>query len=168
MSQTTYNLAPAIGVVGMPETPLPADGVVSYPAGEVINPGRLCEVSAGLLRQCQSTGATVGAKIVGVSMWLNYREQPLPAGAVTWVVGDLVPCVRKGRVFAAWNGTTQVELAVPQVNHQSVTATNRGVFTDAASSAVADSEIAPAPSPGVNLIRDTASTTMCLVELNLS
>ena len=156
--QTAYTVLPAVGLSGQ----ILDDAfnlITSYPAGELISVGRACEVVAGVLRMCQTTGAALG-NVVGVSCYIGAREPG------QFAIGDMVPVLRRGKIFADWNGTTQVEFAVPNVNHSSTIATNRGVFTDAATSAGAGVEIAAAPS-GCIEVRPTGMATVCLVELNL-
>ena len=157
--QTAYTVLPAVGLNGQ----ILDDGfnlITSYPASELISVGRLCEVVGGLLRMCQTAGANLG-NVVGVSAYIGAREPG------QFQIGDMVPVLRRGKIFAEWNGTTQVEFATPNVNHSSTLAVSRGMFTDAVASAVAGSEISVAPTPGLIEVRPTGMATTCLVELNL-
>jgi hypothetical protein len=160
MPQLTAPILPVIGIPGMLADNARKLAIVGYPCSEPIPAGRLCEVVNGVLRLCQTTGASLG-NVVGVSVYIGLKES-----TSVFAVGDLVPVVRIGRVWAEWNGTTQTEYSVPNVNHSSTVATNRGMITDAATSAVAGSEVSPAPNPGVRIWRPGIATA-CIVEVNL-
>lgn len=166
-SQTDYSFNPVIGTLGQRYREHTSDEVVTYPASVQIMPGTLLELvtvsGVDKVRPAQSASGAL-KPLVGVAL---YEDRYAPALGSTnnyFQAGDLVPVLRKGRVFAAWNGTTQASLAT--VNYEHSTTTNpQGSFTDAATSVTAGSEIDLAN--GVRLVRNISSTTMCLVELAL-
>lgn len=166
--QTSYNTDVVIGVPGQPRASTIHEMIVSYPAGEVINFGRAVAVnSSGLLQQVQETGDGLLAGLLGVSVYQPAREQAYPPtfGGAQYQVGEMVPVMRRGRIFAEWNGTTQGYCAAVNVNCSSTTDTNRGIFTDAAISAVAGSEIAVAT--GMVLYAPTGVSNLCELDINL-
>ncbi len=170
MAQTSYSLDPAVGLPGMPADTGYND-IRSYPCSEDIPFGVLCELASGKVRRCQQSGSGLGSTVVGVSVYDPAREQQVPSagtGAGSYKSGEMVPLLRKGRVFAQWNGTTQTALTQPNVNHPSSSDPSgiRGVFTDASTSTTAGSEITQCPA-SILMVRDTGSTSLCLVEINL-
>ena len=117
------------------------------------------------------------------------REQQLSAsggssGAAGYQIGEMVPVLRKGRIFAAWDGGgAQAIFGTPNINHSSTTDANnvKGSFTGTATSVVAGSEIAAAPLE-ILMVKDVSALTpqrgaasagaagptfVCLLELNL-
>jgi len=164
--QTSYAQNPVIGEPGQLFGTEYHD-IVSYVASGTIPFGSVVELSGGKVRVPQATGSTLTMK--GVALQIVAKEQALGAAAssiaTTWVAGDVVPVLRKGRCFALWNGTTQSDGLAPNVTHSSTTG-SQGYFTDAATSTTAGSEIAAAPA-GVVLGPVTGQSTFCLVELNL-
>lgn len=162
MSQTAYNLDLTIGLPGQYFDPETGEGVVSYVAAEAITPGSLVELdSTGrMIQMPQGTGGAAMGKLVGVAARVQAKEN-----TSIYAAGDLVPVVRKGRVFANWSGTTEVPLAQLNVQHSSTIATNRGFVTDAATSATAGSEIS-ATSGGLVCFKAIATSGLALVEVN--
>lgn len=144
MSQTTYSRERAKAVPGL----ISKDAqyfVVSYPAGEAITPGREVELqSDGTVKHPQATSRT---KPVGVAAFSPTNQQTaIPAAGFTYAVGDMVPVLRKGRIYASYQGGTPAALTPAKVNHSSTTATHRGKFSASDASGVAGSEISPAGS----------------------
>lgn len=166
-SQTDYSFNPVVGTLGQRYREHNSDEVVTYPAAAQITPGSLLELItvAGVdkVRLAQSASGAL-KPLVGVALFEDRYAPALGATNNYFQAGDLVPVLRKGRVFAAWNGTTQASLATVNYEHSSTT-NPQGSFTDAATATTAGSEIDLAN--GVRLVKNLASSTMCLVELNL-
>ncbi len=155
--QQTYSQFPAFAVPGQLADLAYAE-TQSYPAYEIIQPGRVVMMASdGLsIQQAQQTSAdtsfgsgTAGA--VGISLLQTAREgsgayniTPYGIGGPQYNIGDIVPVLQRGRVYAEWKGTTQTVMAMPNVYCSSSTATDRGKLTDAAISATTGSEIANA------------------------
>lgn len=198
--QTSYQLNPDIAVPGMLFDENLDDKVISFPAGEVIEFGRLVEVDAnGLVWKVSGTGAALvhaGRQLAGVSVFDVAREQQLstilPGGSTGnagYQVGEMVPVLRKGSVYAAWDGGTgalsQTVLGPINVNHSSTTDPNdiKGTFTGNATSNTAGSEVALAPAGITCSVRGDVSgltpqrgavasagvgpTFVCALEVNL-
>jgi len=172
--QTAYNLEPDIAVPGQLAEQNLDDKVESFPAGEAIEFGRLLEVdqTTGAVWKTAGTGAALvssGRKLAGVSVNDVAREQQLAAtggssGKGHYQVGEMVPVLRKGHIYACWDGGTgsfgQGVYVVPNVNHSSTTDANnlKGTFTGNATSSSAGSEVAAAPA-GILLVRDVSTKT---------
>lgn len=189
--QTSYSITPDIAVPGILADENLDSRIVSYPAGEVIEFGRAVEVDAsGVAWKVKGTGAALAAgAFAGVSVFDVAREQQLAAtggssGLAGYQVGEMVPVMRKGRIYGCWDGGgSQGVLTRPNINHSSTTDANnvKGTFTGTATSTVAGSEIAQAPAEIV-MVRDVSTLTpargaasagsagptyVCLLELNL-
>jgi hypothetical protein len=187
--QLTYSQTPDIAVPGMIADENLDSKVVSYPAGENIPFGRLCEVdTSGALHLVFGTGATIANnKLVGVSVFDVAREQQLStttgsAGSGFYNSGDMVPVLRKGRIFGAWDGSgSQGIFLTPNVNHPSSSDPNgiRGVFSGGTTTTTAGSEITACPAEILEVKDVSASTPayggasansytfVCLLEVNL-
>jgi len=148
IGQTTYQQFPAFAEPGQ-LADLAYNEIHSFPAAEVINPGRVVELASDGLscQQVQATGNQAPTAL-GISVLLTAREGQGPVGVtpfgiqgVTYQIGDMVPVLMRGRIYAEWKGTTQTALAEPKVYHSSTTATDRGKLTDAAASGTAGSEV---------------------------
>jgi len=153
--QQTYNQFPAFAQPGM-LSDLTYNEIRMFPAFEVIQPGVLVELASDGLSciQAQETGNTPINTQLGISVLLTAREAagafgltPYGVGGPAYNIGDSVPVLVRGSIYAAWSGTTQHAFGSTQVNyyHSSTIATTRGVFTDAASSATVGSEVSVAP-----------------------
>ena len=149
--QQTYNQFPAFAQPGQ-IADLSYAEIASYPASEVINPGRLLMLySDGLsVMQAQSTADTqLTTKLMGVSCLITARESSgafgitaYGVGGPQYNIGDSVPVLQRGRMYAEWKGTTQVAFSVAMNMYSSSTiATDRGKITDAVVSAGAGTEI---------------------------
>lgn len=182
----TRNLVP-----GIPGTPFGLYNeltIVSYPAGVAgILPGTAVEVSStGLLFPLKDAG-TAGSfvpALVGVALNDPMMENSYPPGSGTSVVtfggyalGQMVPVVRKGRVFVIFDGTgSWPQMGSVNVWHSSTGANLQGVFTLHATQTTAGAEIDTLVS-GVVGIRPELSGTFTdgfgqsiitgIVELNL-
>lgn len=187
--QTSYQLRPDIAVPGMLADENLDDKVLSFPAGEAIPFGRLCEVdTSGNLLLVRGSGANIASnKLAGVSVFDVAREQQLAAaggsaGSGFYAQSEMVPVLRKGRIFAAWDGSgTQSVFGTPNVNHPSSADASgiRGVFSGGTVSTAAGSEITACPAEILE-VRDVSSLTprrgaagtndyefVCLLEINL-
>lgn len=173
--QLTYPMFPAFALAGQ-LADLAYNEIVTFPAAEVINPGRLLEMAAdGLsVQQVQQTGATLNP--VGVAILQTAREgsgavgiQPYGVQGPTYNIGDPVPVLMRGRIYAAWSGTLQTPFTVTLLNvfHSSTIATNRGIFTDTATSAGAGVEITLVPRSVRNRQALAGSGSIVLLDLNL-
>lgn len=188
--QTSYNLNPDIAVPGMPADEGLERQVFSAPAGEAIPFGRLCEVdSSGNLFLVKGTGAAItSGKLAGISIQDVAREQSLAtsgsSGSGYYGQSEMVPVMRKGRIFAAFDGSVtnvQAPFVAPGVNHPSTTDASgiRGVFSGGTVTTTAGAEITQT---GTNIlyVRDVSTQTpargaagtnnyqyVALIELNL-
>lgn len=160
MPQTSYAASPTIAVAGMLADTGDKD-IASYPAAEVIPAGRVCVLkSDGTCELPKNEGAlpTSGAGApIGVSCYLSASP---PGG---YQIGDMVPLVRKGRVWAEFEGTGATDLEVMNVRHSSTVATHRGKVTDAATSTSEGVEISALP----RTVARKGTTGLALVEVNL-
>jgi hypothetical protein len=192
--QTAYNLNPDIAVPGQIADLSLDNHIVSFPAGEVIEFGRAVEVdSNGVAWKVKGAGASLAAgKFAGVTVFDLAREQQMAStggssGLAGYQVGEMVPVMRKGRIYGCWDGGTgsfsQGVFVTPNINHSSTTDANniKGTFTGNATSSTVGSEIAAAPAEIV-MVRDVSAlvpsrgatsagsagpTYVCLLELNL-
>ncbi len=155
--QQTYSQFPAFAVPGQLADLAYAE-TQSYPAYEIIQPGRVVMMASdGLsIQQAQQSSAdtsfgsgTAGA--VGISLLQTAREgsgafniTPYGVGGPQYNIGDSVPVLQRGRVYAEWKGTTQTVMGMPNVYCSSTTVTDRGKLTDAAIATTTGSEIANA------------------------
>lgn len=155
IGQLTVTLAPGEANPGM----LADNGfndVVSFQAGEIIQPGRAVEIIAAnavdsvpTIRMVQDTGNAALA-IVGVSVLDTARENPGSAdlstyvGGAAYAIGDMVRVLKKGRIYMEWKGTTQV-LGKMNVYHSSTLAVDRGKLTDAGAASTSGAEISVGP-----------------------
>lgn len=181
--QTTYSQFPAFAQPGQLADLAYAE-IVDFPAAEVINPGRQVMLAAdGISCQQaqQSGGDNQVAKCLGVSLLQTSREgsgavgvTAYGVGGVAYQIGDQVPVLMRGRVYAEWKGTTQSAFVsgtngsgALHVYSSSTTATDRGKFTDAAVSAVAGSEISYAGSQFSTRQALAGSGNIVLLDVNL-
>lgn len=151
--QTTFNVAPPAGYPGMPFDDGPLEKR-AFPAAEDIPFGVLCELLAnGSIQRVQDAG-TAGSflpKLAGISMYAPIREQAYvggggAAGNGYWKKGEMVPVVRRGRVWAQFDaGGTWPEYAAVNVHHNSDGSAGAGVFTLTAVSTTSHAEIDVAP-----------------------
>jgi hypothetical protein len=146
--QQTYNQFPAFAKPGQIAS-LTFNEIMSFPAAEEIFPGRMVEMAAdGLsVQQVQGTGNNIPAS-VGIALLQTAREGSgafgitgYGVGGPSYKVGDTVPVMMRGQVYAEWKGTTQTAFGMPNVYHSSTLAADRGKITDAGTSAGAGTEI---------------------------
>lgn len=120
--------------------------IVSFTAAEPIHPGRAVEIAAdGLsIQQVQQTGAICWP--VGIAI----RHRRRGAG---YNIGDTVPVLMRGRIFARWLGALQPTVGGSlNLYHSSTDFTNRGTYTDAPVSTAVGAEVAAA-GPKVSVSR---------------
>ncbi len=156
--QTTYNIFPGFAVPGMI---LDEEFNVfrSFSAASAINPGTAVELASDgvSIQMCQDTGDAALA-MVGIAVLQTAREGvgtnnfTTSTGGGVWQPGDEVLVMTRGKIWGYWSGTTQVNLAVPNVKHSSTVATLRGTFTDAVAAATTGSEVSVGPS-WINIIQ---------------
>jgi hypothetical protein len=177
--QQTYNQFPAFAQPGQ-LADLAGAEIQSFPAYEIIQPGRVvCMATDGLsIQQAQQTTADVSfgsgtAGAVGISLLQTARESAgaynltaYGVGGPQYNIGDTVPVLQRGRIWAEWKGTTQTVMSMPNVYCSSTTATDRGKLTDASISASTGSEVANAGH--AVRVRQTSPGTgnICLVDVN--
>src|ERR1700676_2958134 len=148
--QQTVNQFPAFALPGQ-LADLAYNEIVYFPANEVIQPGRCVELASdGIsVQQTQQTSTTFAP--VGVSILITARESAGSVGITgygiggpQYNIGDSVPVLMRGRIYAEWKGTTQTAFGMPKAYHSSTVATDRGKLTDAATATGAGVEIANA------------------------
>jgi hypothetical protein len=173
VGQVAYSLAPVIAVPGQ-IADNEVNDIRSFVASEPIFPGRMLELAADGVscRQVQATGNQNPATALGFSVLLTSREGngavgvPANNGAV-YNIGDMVPVMRKGAMYAEWSGTTQVAYTQMNVFHSSTIATNRGKITDTAASGVAGTEISLTGSSIKLRGLLPGAGNICLIDINL-
>lgn len=155
--QTQFNINPPAGLPGMPFDDGPME-VRAFPAHVDCPFGLLLEivVTSGVrgVQPVQDSGTTGSflPNLAGISLYNPMREQAyVNAGATAgngfYRAGEMVPCVRRGRVWAAFdNGGTWPEYAAVRVKHNSDGSAGAGVFTMTAASTTSHAEIDTAPS----------------------
>ena len=152
IGQVTYQQFPSFAVPGQ-LADLAYNEIQSFPAFEVINPGRMVEMASdGIsVQQVQAASSSAVPNSVGIAVLQTAREgqgalgvQPYGVQGVTYQIGEMVPVLMRGRIYAEWTGTTQTAFSMPNIKHSSTVATDRGKFTDAATSAGAGTEVSNA------------------------
>jgi hypothetical protein len=150
--QQTYNQFPAFAQPGQLADLAYAE-IVNFPAAEVIQPGRgVMMATDGLsIQQMQESGADtqITTTLVGFSLLNTARESSgafnitaYGVGGPQYNIGDSVPVLQRGRMYAEWKGTTQVAFSTAMNMYCSSTlAADRGKITDAVVSAGAGTEI---------------------------
>lgn len=162
MPQTTYQNDFTTALPGQLADANDNYDIVAFPAAEIIPAGILVELNgSNLVQACQGTGATI-AKPVGVSCYLSSSP---PGG---YQIGDMVPCVRRGRVYMTTVGSAPAAFVASNVSHSSTTATDRGKATTNATSASAGVEVAAVPGLMFFKAPDTSLTNTAMVEVALS
>jgi hypothetical protein len=170
MGQKSTTLAPLAGVPGKiyDLSTIQNGDLVSFVAATAIPFGVVCELNAsGQLQPVQDinanwppSGALTGTSLAGISVWgpENVMMQYLgtappvpPTGAGTstpgYAQGARVPVLRRGRVWAAYDGQgTPTRIGSVNVWHSSTGANPQGVITFTATSGTAGSEVSTAPS----------------------
>ena len=162
--QTTYNIFPFQAVPGM-LLDTEFNVLESYEAASDIYPGSAVELTSDGtgIQMCQDTGDAALSKMVGVAVLQTAREGVGTSnftgslGGAVWKAGDMVVVLQRGRIWGLWAGTTQVNLAVPNIKHSSTTPANQGVFTDASVASTSGSEVSAGPS-WINIVQVVSGT----------
>ena len=176
IGQTAVNLVPDAAQPGQ-LADLTYNEIESFPAAEVINPGRAVMIASdGLsVQQVQtSSSSTLPTTLLGVSVLNSAREgqgsygiTAYGQGGLPYQVGEMVPVLLRGRIYAEWSGTTQSAFSSPNVYSSSTVSTNRGKFTDATASAGAGTEVCT----GIGHLKNRqvlpGSGNLILVDVNL-
>lgn len=175
IGQTSYSNLPPVADPGQ-LADLSVNDIRSFVAAEQIFPGRMLQLASDGVscQQVQETGDTnPPAETLGFSVLLTSREGTGAVGVASnggavYNIGDVVPVLRKGSLYAEWKGTTQPPYGgTLNVYHSSTTATDRGKLTDAAASATSGSEVGPAGSAIKLRAALPGSGNICLVDVNL-
>ncbi len=156
MSQTSYSLDPSVAIAGMLADGTEPD-VTSYPASEVIEAGRAVVLDAGgtvsLPKNTGALPANGNGSLKGVAIYVSAR------GPGAYQIGEMVPILRKGRIWAQFAGTGPTDQEAMQVRHASDDSNSelqhRGKFTDAAASTTVGQE-KTAFTKGISLGGDTS------------
>jgi hypothetical protein len=154
--QTTYGQFFQVAQIGQ-YADMALNVLTTFPAAEIINPGRAVELAAdGLsIQQVQGTssgedsGTHIYKRILGFSVLRTAREgagavgvTPYGVGGIAYALGELVPVLMRGRIYAEWKGTTQVAFSQSlKIYHSSTLTADRGKVTDAALSTGAGTEV---------------------------
>jgi hypothetical protein len=157
IGQQTYSLFNAVAQPGQLADIGVANRIMSAPAASIIQPGRAVEMAADgvsvQMVQGTSTGEDAGThiykRILGFSVLKTAREGSGAVGVTAYGVGgpmyqigDYVPILYRGRIFAEWKGTTQVAFSqAMKLYHSSTLVADQGKLTDAALSTGAGTEI---------------------------
>lgn len=176
--QQTYNQFPSFAQPGQLADLAYAE-IVSFPAYEVIQPGRGVMIATdGLsVQQMQESGADtqITTTLVGFSLLNTAREGSgafnitgYGVGGIAYQIGESVPVLLRGRMYAEWKGTTQVAFSSSMNMYCSSTvATDRGKVTDATVSSGAGTEVSLI-GPGVRCRQVLPNTgNIVLIDVNL-
>lgn len=158
--QTNYNLTPNPGQPGqLLDNERSNQDIVTVLAGVVIPFGVLCELNSvtGLAQPVKdsTTGGSFAPALCGISVLDTvaveqaYQTYQVPASGTGsslagYPVGYPVPFLRRGRIWASWDGNTGTALprqGAIQVWHSSDGSHSQGIFTTLAVSATAGAEI---------------------------
>lgn len=162
--QTTFNLNPPLGIPGQMFDDGPKE-VRSFPAASDTLFGTLCEVTtSGTVQAVQdsTTGGSFLPVLAGIALFNPMHEQAYvnaggTAGNGYWRKGEMVPCLRRGRVFAAYDGGGTVgEYTAIRVWHSSDGTHLQGTFTMTAAATTAGAEIDLAPNC-LGIVKDAAT-----------
>jgi hypothetical protein len=133
MAQTSFSVDSAVALPGQLADNGPHE-VIEMVAAETIAPGRLVVYNASSGKCELPQSASLDLKLVlGVAMYEATNPQAV-AGGFTYAAGDVVPILRKGRIYASFSGGTDTAYTFANVKHSSTTATDRGKFSASATS----------------------------------
>lgn len=157
------SLSPTVAVAGQSYDG-EMDGVVSAIAQGAIPFGALVVLDSNGLATVPS--AATLTKPLGVAMYSPAAAYQAAGG---YVDGDVIPVMRRGKVWAKTSGTQPSTLTSVQVRHASTDGNSeaqyRGDFTATAVSTTAGEE--KSALTGVLCYRASTVTGLCLIELNL-
>jgi hypothetical protein len=159
--QTTYQQDLSVAIAGMI-----ADGDVSdltsYAASEAIPYGRVVVVDAGGTCSLPKTAGAMPTSGVGSPLGVSvYDSAGNPGG---FQIGDMVPVLRRGKVWVEFTGTAAADNAALNVKNSSTIATDRGKLTDVATSVSVGVEISAMPR---TVAKQLVGTTLVRVDINL-
>lgn len=159
MSQTVYNDDPVQAVEGqLFDNDLQGADIVSYPCSEDISAGRLLSLVAGAVREHQEASL---ANVAGIAIYKpGQTAAAIGAPGKTYKLGEMVPCMRSGRVFVAVTGSAPAAGDALNVNSNAVTAASRGKLTTTAVAA----NIFATP---VKCFRASSVSGLTVAEINL-
>ena len=166
MPQTTYQQDLTVACAGMIADGDVAD-ITSYPASENIPFGRLVVVdAAGTCSLPKFAGAQpvsgVGSPL-GISLY-DSATMPIAGALGGYAVGDPVPILRRGKVWADFVGSAAVDNQALNFGNSSTLAADRGKFRVDATSVVAGSEVTAAPR---TVAKQMVGTTLVRVDINI-
>lgn len=177
--QTKYPILPDFAVPGMlAESNLDAaviDG--QYAAAGNIPFGSAVELVSGKLQVCQQTTNDL-SKLYGVAVYQGMREQAYPPGSTAinagYQAGDMVPVLRRGRIYGLWDGSTSggfssaTAFTTVNIAHSSDGSHDQGQFNQASTSTAAGSENTTAGNGWITAANQATLPTNCvLLEVNL-
>ncbi len=160
--QTTYSVFPVEAYAG--QLGDVQDGfIASYICSEDVSPGKVLELNTdGTVRPAQGTGS--GLPLAGVSVLKTAQSSTAPLSTnVTFKSGDVVPVLRRGRIWASFNGGSPAKGDSLNVKHSSTVATYRGFVTGTTTSTGSGTEIANAY---VQLSKLNAAGDLALIDVN--
>jgi hypothetical protein len=159
--QTSYQQDLSVALAGMIADGDVAD-ITSYAASEAIPYGRVVVVDTGGTCSLPKTAGAMPTSGVGSPLGVSiYDSAGNPGG---FQIGDMVPVLRRGKVWAEFSGTAASDNTVLNVSNSSTVATNRGKFTDAATSTTAGSEVSAMPR---TVAKQLSGTTLVRVDINI-
>lgn len=137
--------------------------IASYICSEDVPAGRVLELNTdGTVRTAQGTGA--GLPLAGVSVLKTAASSTAPlATNVSYKSGDVVAVMRRGRIWAAFNGGSPNPGDSLNVKHSSTVATHRGKVTGTTTSSSSGVEIANAY---VQLQKLNSAGDLALIDVN--
>lgn len=167
--QTSYSLSQTRALAGMLGDVDEGQLVIGkFTASETLLPGLVVELDPTDPTKCRlpKTASTIG-KLLGVVMYSAADPVAGSVGSASSgiVAGSTVRILRRGQIWAKYNGTAGSDMLTNlNVNSSSTVATYRGILTDAATSNGAGTEIYATK---MKAFEETVSGTgLVLVELN--
>lgn len=158
--QTSYNVDMQVAVPGM-LTGIGNRTIVSRVAYEEIPCGRFVRERADGTVELPS-GDT--GTILGVAVKSDGLERSYPSGsAPSYKAGELVPVIQRGTVYVAFSGGTDAALGTVNVKNDAATPADKGKATGTATAA----GTIRALGSNVRFVKDIASATLALVDLNM-
>jgi len=160
MSQTTYSVDAPQAIEGqLFDADLAGNDLVSFPAASDISAGRMVELLAnGTVQETQSVTL---ANLAGIA--IHKPMQTAAAAAApgkTFKQGEMVPCLRRGRVFVATTGAAPTAGAALNVNSNAAAAGDRGKATVSAPGA----NILATP---VKCFKASSVAGLCVAEISI-
>jgi len=179
IGQTTWNLFPDNAEPGQPAD-CTYNEIGSFTASSVINPGCVCIVDSTGLQAQQLTVAsgtdTYPAGTLGIAALRSARESSgsygvnaYGIGGLAYQVGETVPVLLRGRIYASWAGDgAQPVFAAPAGIYASSTNTAlQGVFTSKSAQTTAGSEIVTCPNVFRGRQAEANTSPYILLDVNI-